>query len=329
MFGSELMGSITDLSTHWYCSKNFKDHLIYVKDTMLIPPLFNCLASWLTVEWNYTSGLPCSRNRTQIYAKDFGGLSEIKYIDGGVFGKHIMADLIYVINKLEEEGYIEGLDLFGAPYDWRLMPLNFNGYLEDLKVLIEKVYSQTGNQKVALYGISGGGNVIQKFCQTVAQEWKDKYLRQVLLHGPSYGGAGEALNVLWFQNIGFLPSIFNTQTFRNMVFSIPTFWSHLHNAKSNTAPVLVGPDGHNYFAQDIPQLMIDYGKAVGDNHQTLNLATKEVIMHDIEPTGVPTYILFNSVLETVYGLNFSGSGNWSIPEVIYSLGDWKKLRNKK
>ncbi|EAY21334.1 Lecithin:cholesterol acyltransferase family protein [Trichomonas vaginalis G3] len=321
MFGSELMGSITDLSTHWYCSKNFKDHLIWLKDTMAVPPLFNCLASWLTVEWNYTSGLPSSRNKTYIYAKDFGGLNGMKYIDSGIFGKHFIPELIYVIEKLEKEGYVEGVDLFGAPYDWRMMPIAFDDYLAELKALVEKVYAQTGNNKVALYGISGGGNTIQKFCRFVPQDWKDKYIRQVLLHGPSYGGSGEALSVLWLQNIGFIPSIFNTQNFRDMVFSIPTIWAHLHNAPSNTDPVIIGPDGHKYYAQDIPQLMIDQGKATGDNLQTLLLAQKKVILNKIEPTGVPTYILFNSVLKTIYGLNYSAAGNWSVPEVIYTNGD--------
>lgn len=320
MFGAELMGTIKDLSTHWYCPKNEKDSLIWIKDLMVIPPLFNCLASWLKVEWNYTSGLPTSRNKTIIYAKDFGGLNGIRYIDGGVFGKHYLPDYLNIINKLEDNGYIEGIDLFGAPYDWRLMPVNFNGYLEDLKGLVEKVYAQTGNQKVALYGLSGGGNTIQRFCQSVSKEWKDKYIRQVFLHGPSFGGAGEALSVLWLQTIGFMPPTFNTPDFRDMVFSFPTIWAHLPNAPSNTDPVIIGPDGHKYYAQDLPQLMIDQGKVVGDNLQTLNLA-KQYILNKIEPTSVPTYILFNSVLPTVYGYNYTKSGNWSDPEIIYSLGD--------
>lgn len=335
MFGSELYGSIYDLYTHWYCNKNFEDEVIWVSDGYAIPPLFNCLAEWLTVEWNYTGGYPASRNKTKVYPYHFGTLDGIKYIDHGIFGHHFIPDLIYIVQRFEKDGYKEGVDLFGAPYDFRMMPMAMGDYFDKLKDLVEDVYKKTG-KRVSLYGISGGGNTLHHFCELMTQEWKDKHIRSLLLHGPSFGGAGEALIVLWQQTVDWMPSMYMTDVMKKFYLSLPTIWAHLPNAPANTQPIIIGPDGHKYYGNDIPQLFVDHNRVTtNDNLNVLNMA-KPWISRKLTPTGVPTYILFNSVLNTPYGmqfedwekpptiLNVTGDGTLSGESLYYLCNNWGK-----
>jgi lecithin-cholesterol acyltransferase len=321
MFGSVLYGDINKIDTHWYCGKNKKNEFLWIKDKYLVPQVVNCLADYMKCEWNSTSHKPKSREGANIYTIDFGGLSAVRYIDHGILGKHFIPDLIHMITKLENEGYIEKVDLFGAPYDWRMNPISLDDYYLQLKQLIEDIYTQTGNQKVTMYGISAGCMAIHNFLTTqVTQEWKDKYMKKIILHGPSFGGAGDALRVIWDNKVSFLPKVYNTESFRKMIVTIPTLHGHMPNAHTNEKLVyVIGPDGKEYYAKDLPQLMIDQGK-IKDEAKELFESSFPYIERDILPPGVPTYILFNSVLETPLGYNFKDG--WDKPGVpLTTLGD--------
>jgi lecithin-cholesterol acyltransferase len=337
MFGTVLYGDITDLKSHWYCSKNLKNEYLWIKDKYLVPPLVSCLAEYMTCEWNSTSQKPKSREGANVYTIDFGGLSAVRYIDHGILGKHFIPDLIHMITKLENEGYIEKVDLFGAPYDWRMNPISLDGYYLDLKKLIEDIYEQAGNQKVTMYGISAGSMAIHNFLTTqVTQEWKDKYIKKIILHGASFGGAGDALRVLWDHKVSFFPSLYNTESLRKMVSTMPTLHGHMPNVHTNEHLVyMIGPDGKEYRAGDLPQLLLDHGK-IGEDAKKLFEASYPYIQRDIVSPGVPTYLLFNSVLETPLGYNFkngwdkegiplttTGDNTISKDSLYYPCDKWK------
>ena len=321
MFGSVLYGNVYDLDSHWYCSKNKEDEFLWIQDTYLIPPLVNCLATWLTVQWNETSQKPVSREKTEIYTIDFGGLSAIRYVDHGILGHHFIPDLIHLITKLEDEGYVEKTDLFGAPYDWRMNPVSVEDFYTQLKALIEQVYESCGNQKVTMYGISAGGMTTHNFLTTfVTQEWKDKYIKKIILHGPSYGGAGEALEAVWDQTIPFLPGVYQTDDVNELTLTVPTLHAHLPNWNLNgDITFMIGPDGTEYKAKDLPDLILDHNK-IPDEDRKIWDASMPYVKREIVPPGVPTYILFNSVLDTPQGWNFANG--WDEEgTLLYSKGD--------
>jgi len=322
MFGSVLHGDIDDLKTHWYCAKNLKDEFIWIKDKYLVPPLVNCMAEYITCGWDEKTQKPKSRDGTNVYTIDFGGLSAMKYVDHGVLGKHFIPDLIHLINKLEKEGYVERVDLFGAPYDWRMNPHTLDDiYFPHLKELIEQIYADSGNQKITMYGISAGCMAIHNFLTMyVDQEWKDKYIKKILLHGPSYGGAGDALRVIWDRKVAFFPGVYNTESVRNMSETIPTLHGHMPNTHANTHLVyMIGPDGKEYYAKDLVQLIYDHGK-LSDLSMPVFKAAIPFFDRDLLPTGVPTYFLFNSVLETPLGYNYKDGWDKD-PVPLTTIGD--------
>jgi hypothetical protein len=89
---------------------------------------------------------------------------------------------------LESWGYTPGVNMFGAPYDYRFMSskqLTSSGLVQQLKGLIEQAYTLSGNRKVVLLGHSNGGPTMYSFFtepeQTgITQEWKDKYVAAMI-----------------------------------------------------------------------------------------------------------------------------------------------------
>jgi len=321
MMGSDLYGNIDDLHTHWYCPKTLKNEPLWVNERFVPPPMIGCLGEYIKVEWDEEKQIPRSREKTEVYTSDYGGLGSIKYIDFGVLGKHFIPDLITIIKRLESEGYQERVDLFGAPYDWRMNPLNMEEWMANTKKLIEDIYEQNNQQPVRMYGISAGCMAIHLLLtRAVDQAWKDKYIHEVLLHVPSIGGAGSAIIAAFEKKVNFLPDFINTKPFREMIGTIPTMYAHLPNFNANKGVVFVeGPNGEQFFPEDLPKFILEHNYIPEASLKIFN-ATLPYIERELPPLGVPTYILINTAIKTQLGARFV-NGYDKKYEPLYGLGD--------
>jgi len=321
MLGSVLYGDIHDLRSHWYCSKNMENHWIWIADKYLIPPMTNCMAEYLECGWNETSQKSGSRPEANIYTIDFGGDKAIRYLDPGIFGKHFFPNLVYLFDHFAKRGYKIKESMFGAPFDWRLNPVAIDDYFPQLKNLIEEAYRKGGNQKVALYTLSAGSMALHTFfTKIVSKEWKEKYISRILIHGPSLPGGIDTLETLWQGKISFMPEKYDTQSIRDFALSLPTLHAHLLNHHIyGDDPIVIGPQGEQYTAKDLPELLKAHGKIPSKFLKMFDFGSKypsnEII--DIE---IPTYFLFNSVLTTARTLVFKNG--WDKPyQKINTTGD--------
>lgn len=107
--------------------------------------------------------------------------------------------------KLSNWGYEVGSNLFGVPYDYRLMSdssLTTVGFISSLKNLIETAYAKSNNQRVILVGHSNGGPTMYTFLTSsqLSQAWKDKHLAAMVGLSGNYLGQ---MNVIgWFTRRG-------------------------------------------------------------------------------------------------------------------------------
>ncbi|OHS94049.1 Lecithin:cholesterol acyltransferase family protein [Tritrichomonas foetus] len=321
MFGSVLYGTITNLQTsHWFCPKNLKDSWIWETDQYLISPITDCLADYLKCGWNYTTNRPDSRNESYIYTIDFGGDGGIRYLDRGIFGYHLVHDMDGFLEYFEARGYKVREDVFGAPYDWRLSPIGIEQYYIDVKKLIEECYEQTG-KKQTLFGYSGGCFSMHYFLtRKVTQEWKDKYIDHIILVGPSYGGAVSAWLCLW-SGMSWFPGT-ESEPMVKFLRSIPTLYSHVPNyVIHKDMPAIIGPNGETYTHAQARQIFYDQGKVDDiENRMIYEFAEKDVLSQDLADPGVDAYLIFNSILPTNVGLNFS-EGFDKMPTTIIGEGD--------
>lgn len=106
----------------------------------------------------------------------------------GILNVHVFDNLI---NKLQEEGYVEGSNLFVFPYDWRLSTKGTALLLNDE---INKIISDTGQTQVDIISHSMGGLVAKKY---IADYGQDKIDKLIFLGTPQLGSP-KAFKVLMF-----------------------------------------------------------------------------------------------------------------------------------
>lgn len=112
--------------------------------------------------------------------------------------EELIDDLVY------EHDYAAGQNLFGAPYDFRLVAdeIYLQKYFANLKTLIEQAYDKTascdsGPKRVFVATHSLGGPVFLYFLNTyVDATWKQKYIRAFISVGSPWTGSPKAIRAL-------------------------------------------------------------------------------------------------------------------------------------
>jgi lecithin-cholesterol acyltransferase len=317
MLGTQLHAEVNNLDTGlWYCANNLPDTIIWVNEDYVVPPLFSCLAEWLSSELN--NGVITNRTNTSVFVTDFGGETSIDWVDTGIFGFPLVPVLVHVLETFHNNGYVIKEDMFGAPFDWRYAPVLIESFYDQLKSLIEDAYSSNGNQKVAVFGYSAGGLSLHYFMtRKVDQAWKDKYIDRLVFGSASIGGSMSATRVVWDHTYSLIPDFLNSDSLVKFVTSTFVAYSHLPNWNVfGDDPVVIGPDGTKYNASALPQLFSDHDKLVEIGKTLIELARTEFTDPQADP-GVNSYIIFNSGLDTPKTLVFD---DWDNPYTILMGG---------
>jgi lecithin-cholesterol acyltransferase len=341
LLGTELHGSAHGLSSYWYCSSDFDDEVIWVNEGMLVPPFINCYADYLSSDWDDAHQTVTNRTNTTTFITDFGGTSSISFIDSGLFDVQIIPSLGFLINYFKSQGYVEKVDLFGAPYDWRHNPLYLGYFWDRLQSLIEDAYTTNGNAKVALFAYSAGGLATHYFLtRKVTQEWKDKYLDRVVFASSSMGGSMSATQVTWLGHYPFIPDSLMSDSLHRFFTQSPTLFAQYPNWHVNPDQVLLrGPDGE-FRAKDVQTFMKAHGKYTEIGQKQSDAA--ETIYNDpLEDPGVNAYMLFNGAIATPqtmqwntsydddYEMLKAGGDDTMLKETLqYPCGAWKQQGRK-
>ena len=115
--------------------------------------------------------------------------------------------------------------------------LTQRGYYSALKGLIEQMYRDNGDAKVALVVHSMGGPVSLHFLtQIVSQEWKDTYIDSYVTLGAAFGGANIAISFLLgapLQQMDKSIEMFELLNFITMNVGIPSWMSQYRSYPSN------------------------------------------------------------------------------------------------
>ncbi len=145
---------------------------------------------------------------------DFGGLDGIRNlcedcdkIDNLLqyLGQNVLINDIYnykyfdtLIERLEKDGYVPCIDLFGAPYDFR--KIVFESYLTDyavkLTTLIEKAYHISKKPCVLIAHSIGSVIIYILLCEYLDYSWKSKYIDCFVSIAGPYGGCSTSLKTL-------------------------------------------------------------------------------------------------------------------------------------
>jgi hypothetical protein len=274
-----------------------------------------------------------------VFVKDWGGTSAFEWIDTGILGLHLIPVFAGIIEHFTKAGYVDKKTVFGAPYDWRMNPVYISSFMASLKSLVETIYMQSGGAKVALFGYSAGGYALQYFLtRAVEQPWKDKYVDRAVFGSPSLGGSVAALRAAWDHKYDALPEFLEGPSLSKLIMATPCLYGHLPNWRVFAdSPVIVGPDGTNYSAKELPRLLEDHGKLPEIGKKIIADAAGPILNDNLDPPGVDTYLLYNTRVNTTRILQFwqgwngtyrtvwgGGDGTVSKEGMEYTCEKWKK-----
>lgn len=233
-------------------------------------------------------------------------------------------------SALESWGYQEGTNLFGVPYDYRLMSdraLSSVGFIQHLKSLVESAYHKNGDRKVLLVGHSNGGPTMYTFLQSslVSQSWKKTYVAGMIgLSGNYLGQMNMIRDFTHHDN----PKQQNmTCSWEATVGSIT--WGGYEAVKD--VPIVTTRVGttseRNYTAkvEDLAQLFTESGHSDwAQQLQALNgiAPSQENTMDRSRHPEVDTFCLYGSNISTSYSFRFSGDSMSAEPvETLFMEGD--------
>ncbi|KAK8448585.1 hypothetical protein SEVIR_7G054100v4 [Setaria viridis] len=206
-----------------------------------------------------------------------------------------------LVDALEGVGYVEGANLFGAPYDFRYAPAAaglssevFSDFSSSLKLLVERASERNGNKPVILVTHSMGGLFTMVFLDRSPLAWRRRYVKHLVMLCLGVGGSPLNMWPLAFDTLS-PPSLPGTVlTYGNRSFA--SMFSLLPSPKVYGDTPLVITGAKNYSADN----MVEYLAAVGLSEEqvalyrtralplTLNLRAPLVPMTSINGIGVPT-----------------------------------------
>eukprot|EP01125_Pyxidicula_operculata_P021779 TRINITY_DN8631_c0_g1_i1.p1 TRINITY_DN8631_c0_g1~~TRINITY_DN8631_c0_g1_i1.p1 ORF type:complete len:497 (-),score=122.32 TRINITY_DN8631_c0_g1_i1:43-1533(-) len=321
--GSAIEASISkDKAPHWWCWSEWEE---WFRVWLPINELINQDCWFDNLQVLYDAGNDTYANYPGVTTrvKDFGGLSGIDYLDYW-FGYPLSFTSYYssLIASLKSVGYVEGTNLFGAPFDWRFPSTKLNSFYHDIAALIEKAYTTNGNKKVTVVAHSMGCPTVLAFLKGQDQAWKDKYIASfVPIAGPWAGSAQALKTVISGDNFGIevlgynLLSLQDVSRLAKQSGGIVELIPHPRYYKSDT--VFVRHQGVSYTANDFDKLFNDIGSPITTTiHQRTEVADEE-----LPAPSVPTHCLYGFGLETELQFNYV-NGWTNDPEISYdSQGD--------
>ena len=333
LMGSMLNGDITG-HRYWYCS-NEKDNNIWFNDKYIIPPLYNCLFDYIHLEWDGEKNEPTQPNYVNITIVDFGGINGINTVDTIFYDKHILPYYKIMIDKLQDNGFVVGDTIFGAPFDWRFGVYQSDSFWQQMIELVEKVYNQN-KKRVVLLGHSMGCYLLNvMLTQKTTKQWREKYVDSSIYVAPSFGGAGLAFSSLWTKKIPFLEII---GEYPETIDTLMGLHIHMQNEELwGDKVVSIGLNGENLTAKNLTKYLLDNGK-LDENSYKIYQKSEPFFKHLPQESDVQTAIIYNSGLISLEGLDLRegkdiplyGSGDLIVNEEgpMWACSTWKNITCK-
>lgn len=323
LYGTNLHVTYQETNLPWYCPKQMNDSLIWVDPKLLIPPRFNCVFKLLQGFYDTEKDQIRNRKGVNISIHDFGLDTSVKYVDSGLFGKHVVDAYASMIQYFKDHEYEVGKNLFIAPYDWRFAPAFIDSFWPDLENLVEKAH-KINEMKVTIMGYSCGGFNLHHFLtEKVTEEWKSEHIEKIVFMTPSFGGTMDVFDSLFNRYSPLIPFLRNKEV-ADMCEGLPCLHSHLLNHEVyGDIPLVRGPQGETYTAKQLPELILGFNRIKGSY---VNMFNKSVEFQKKAPADInlPTMIIYNTGYPTHWLIDFKngwdkspvfeiGKGDGTIP----------------
>jgi lysophospholipase-3 len=316
LLGSQLQAKLDKPNVvHSYCSKTSDWYTLWLNVEQLLPFVINCFVDNARMVYNASTGSFASPPGVSIRVPGFGNMSSIEYLDPSL--KVVGSYFNTFVEEMEAIGYISGVSMRGAPYDWRLAPPIMSQFYDELKQLIETTYKANNGQKVILVSHSLGClQTLYFLSQYVASDWKSQFISSwIPIAGPWAGTAqimrdfasGGNEQIVFVDPITVRPQ---QRSFLSMSWLLPTpsLW--------NKSPIIITPE-HNYTVDQYDGFFKDIGYPLGK----IMLDMVSNLTQSLPVPGVPVYCVHGANVSTPNQFKYDNGFPNSQPTVLTGNGD--------
>ena len=308
--GSQIRAKLSgSIEPHWWCKRTETDWFnLWLNVAEVLPEQKDCLMARIALTYNASTGVYSNATGVALDTNvDFGNVSGVASLDPSLPKES--GYWLTMIEYLESKfGYVPGLDLHGAPYDWRLAPDGHSAegaYYDRLKALIETTVSRNGGKGVVIVSHSLGGPTILGFLALQTAAWKRAHVASfVPISAPFAGGTCQALAFVQGDTLGvpFIPSDY----LRPIQVTAASGPFVIATPEGFGAKVIVKTDTKNYTAADWPSFLRDLGHAqAAEIFDALH--EKQLAVDTLPPPGVPTHVVYSHGTPTRSVFTYEGS----------------------
>ena len=309
---------------HWYCTGKQDAHLLWLRVTELVPKVSNCFFYNIGLEYDVETNVYSNKPGVSITPRGFGNFSGTTCLDPDKGFCNITPYLVKLKAAYAAAGYVPGLNVRSAPYDFRLGP-DAEGqiaYFARVQELIEQMFVDSGGEKVHLMGHSMGAAMGYQLMAMSSPVWKEKYIASFIPLGGPLGGApgipatlvsGRNFAIPYFNATLFDPSKFAhaIQAWGGVVWMSP----NAHAAFSTPCLIKDEVTGTCYGIDNMQQFYLDSGANVT---ATLFQHLSALDLGGTAP-GVPVHCGIGHNVSTPIAYVYSDGVGKGQPEALTSL----------
>lgn len=182
---------------HYFCKLKSSDFFeLWLNLEEITPYVIDCFIDNIRLVFDNQTKTTTNRDGVDIMVKDFGLTDTVEYLDDSRYSvtQYFGAIADALVKKFD---YIRGVNIRGAPYDWRKAPNELGEFYKNFTKLIEDTYEMNNQTKVMLIAHSMGNPVTLYWLNNfVSQQWKDKYIRTFVSLAGVWGGAVKTLRLM-------------------------------------------------------------------------------------------------------------------------------------
>ncbi|KAG9138566.1 hypothetical protein Leryth_012911 [Lithospermum erythrorhizon] len=308
-----------------YTNKKDKDgwFRLWFDPSVLLAPFTKCFAERMTLYYDPILDDYCNAPGVETRVSNFGSTQSLLYLDPNLQG--ITTYMASLVESLEQIGYTDGENLFGAPYDFRygLAPEGHpcqvgSTFLDDLKTLVEIASSSNGGKRVILLSHSLGGLYVLEFLNRSPLAWRQKYIKHFIALSAPWGGTVEEMLVFASGSTLGVPLVDPLLVRDEQRSSESNLWlMPSPYVFSKKTPLVITPNT-SYSAHEITRFLQDIGYPEGVDPYITRIVP---LAGNLTPTEVPITCIFGSGVATSETLFYGDGGFDKQPEIIYGDGD--------
>ncbi|RAL38769.1 hypothetical protein DM860_013450 [Cuscuta australis] len=313
------------LCNRWYPPK--KDaggwFRLWFDPTVLFGPFTKCFNKRMMTIYDPKTGDYHNAPGVETRIPHFGSTESLLYLNPNL--KKITSYMEPLVNSLGKIGYIDGKNLFGAPYDFQYglaagdhPSFVASKFLSDLKNLIQSSSNSNGGKPVILLTHRLGGLFALQLLNRTSIPWRKQYIKHLVALSAPWGGTVDGMLTFASGNTLGVPLVDPLLVREEQRSSSSNMWL-LPSPKvfDVTKPLVVTPKA-KYSSSDIARFLQDIGFPEGVRPYETRVLP---LVESFPAPNVPVTLIIGSGVKTAEELIYKDSDFDKSPEIKYGDGD--------